>query len=71
VKRILRESGAWLLILIGVAGCVLPVIPGIPLLIAGLAVLAVDRPWAARLLERVKEKWRKAKEKVRGTVPNE
>jgi len=65
VKRILRETGAWLLILIGVAGCVLPVIPGIPLLIAGLAVLAVDRVWAARLLERVKEKWGKAKERVR------
>ncbi|MGO4212993.1 PGPGW domain-containing protein [Terriglobus sp. 2YAB30_2] len=65
MKRILRESGAWLLILIGVAGCVLPVIPGIPLLIGGLAVLAVDRPWAARLLERVKEKWGKAKERIR------
>ena len=65
MKRILRETGAWLLILIGVAGCVLPVIPGIPLLIAGLAVLAVDRVWAARLLERVKEKWGKAKERVR------
>jgi uncharacterized membrane protein YbaN (DUF454 family) len=65
VKRILRESGAWLLILIGVAGCVLPVIPGIPLLIGGLAVLAVDRPWAARLLERVKEKWQQAKDRVK------
>jgi len=65
VKRILRESGAWLLILIGVAGCVLPVIPGIPLLIGGLAILAVDRPWAARLLERVKEKWQQAKDRVK------
>ena len=65
MKRILRETGAWLLILIGVAGCVLPVIPGIPLLIGGLAILAVDRPWAARLLERVKEKWQQAKDRVK------
>lgn len=56
-KRILRETGAWLLIAAGLAGCVLPVIPGIPLLIAGLALLAPDYPWAARLLHKAKEKW--------------
>lgn len=68
MKRILRETGAWLLILAGLAGCILPVIPGIPLLIGGLAILAVDRPWAARLLHHVKLKWDQAKAKVKSST---
>ena len=49
-----RRAGGWALIALGIAGCVLPVIPGVPLLIAGLIILARDYAWARRELRRVK-----------------
>ncbi|WP_251106820.1 PGPGW domain-containing protein [Alloacidobacterium dinghuense] len=39
----------------GVVGCVLPIIPGIPLLFVGLGLLSVDSPWAARLRDWLKD----------------
>lgn len=49
-----RKAGGWGLLVVGVAGCVLPVIPGIPFLIAGLIVLGRDYAWARSGLRRVK-----------------
>jgi uncharacterized membrane protein YbaN (DUF454 family) len=40
----------WLLLLLGVIGLVLPLLPGIPLLIAGLVILSREYDWARRLL---------------------
>ena len=53
------------LILIGLTGLVLPVIPGIPLIIAGLALLASEFAWAEVLLNRTKNKVSKAVNKIR------
>jgi uncharacterized protein len=39
----------------GIAGCILPILPGIPFLFVGLGLLAVDSPWAARLRDRLKD----------------
>jgi len=50
-------AAGWLLLIAGLAGFVLPVIPGIPLLLAGLGLLAYEYVWARRLLERVKAWW--------------
>ena len=58
-----RLVGGWLLLIAGLAGFVLPVIPGIPLLIAGLALLAYEYVWAKRLLERVKGWWEEVRRK--------
>jgi len=44
----LRKATGWGLLLAGVAGCILPVLPGFPLVIAGLLVLARDYAWAKR-----------------------
>lgn len=55
-KRIARLVGGWTLIVLGVLGCVLPIAPGIPLVLAGLALLAVDYPWAKRWLDWGKER---------------
>jgi len=52
---ILRQITGYACLGAGVAGCVLPIIPGIPLLFVGLGVLAVDSPWAARLRDRLKD----------------
>ncbi len=49
-----RKAGGWALIAVGIAGCILPVIPGIPFLIAGLIILARDYAWARFALRRVK-----------------
>lgn len=42
MKSTLRTVAAWGLIVLGVAGCVLPIIPGIPILAAGVAMLGKD-----------------------------
>ena len=52
---ILRQVGGYACLGAGIAGCILPIIPGIPLLLAGLGLLAVDSPWAARLRDRLKD----------------
>ena len=46
----------WILLLGGVLGLLLPLLPGIPLLIAGLVILSREYAWARRLLERGR-KW--------------
>ena len=50
----MRKIGGWALVCVGLAGLVLPIIPGIPLLLAGLAILAPDYVWAQRSLDKVK-----------------
>lgn len=42
----------WVLVLIGLLGLFLPVVPGVPLLIAALFVLARQYDWPRRLLMR-------------------
>lgn len=42
----------WVLLLLGVFGLFLPLLPGIPILIAGLFVLSRRYDWARRLLVR-------------------
>jgi uncharacterized membrane protein YbaN (DUF454 family) len=58
-----RLVGGWLLVVAGLAGFVLPVIPGIPLLLGGLALLAYEYVWAKRLMERVKRWWAEVRRK--------
>jgi uncharacterized protein YqgC (DUF456 family) len=40
----LRKTAGMGLLIVGVAGLVLPVIPGIPLIAAGVALLGADHP---------------------------
>lgn len=53
--KLFRNIAGYACIVAGIAGCILPIIPGIPLLFLGLGLLAVHNPWAARLLERMKK----------------
>ena len=53
------------LVCLGILGLVLPVIPGVPLLIAGLALLATEFAWAEVLLHRTKHHVSKAVKRVR------
>ena len=54
-RSIARKTLGYACIAVGVLGCILPILPGIPLLILGLGLLAVDVPWAARLRDRLKQ----------------
>jgi len=49
-----RTAAGWTLLLLGVAGLMLPFLPGIPLLIAGLIMLSAQHRWARNCLRRVK-----------------
>lgn len=50
----------WALLAAGLSGLVLPVIPGIPLLIAGLAILSSQHRWARGLMVWLKRRSRSA-----------
>lgn len=55
MKRVWKQVGGWALVVAGLAGFVLPVIPGIPLLLGGLALLAQDYVWARKAMDKTKE----------------
>ena len=51
-----RRAIGWALLVVGIAGCMLPVMPGIPLALAGLIILARDYVWAQRALRHAKRR---------------
>lgn len=50
----LRKASGWFLLILGLAGCVLPILPGIPFALAGLLILAKDYSWAKTALRKAK-----------------
>ena len=56
MARVARIVAGFTLIVAGVLMLVLPG-PGIITIIGGLALLSRDIPWAARLAEKMKERW--------------
>jgi uncharacterized protein len=53
-RRILRVTGGVLLIVAGLVGLVLPIIPGIPMLVAGVLTLGTDHPWVRPITARLR-----------------
>jgi uncharacterized membrane protein YbaN (DUF454 family) len=53
------------LIILGLAGVVLPLLPGPALIIAGLVVLASEFAWARVVLQRVKERSKNFMERMK------
>jgi uncharacterized protein YqgC (DUF456 family) len=56
VGRSIRTGAGLLLVVVGLAGLVLPVVPGIPILIAGLALLGTDHPVRVAITRRL-QRW--------------
>jgi uncharacterized membrane protein YbaN (DUF454 family) len=54
-----RTIAGWLCVFAGVLGIVLPVIPGIPLLVAGLIILSTRYRWASVCLKWLKRQMKK------------
>jgi uncharacterized protein YqgC (DUF456 family) len=63
-KAIRHKSSLWLKIVgwtgivVGLTGLILPIIPGIPILIAGLVTLSTQHRWARALLLWAKRRFR-------------
>ncbi|HSP97063.1 MAG TPA: hypothetical protein VL049_07440 [Candidatus Dormibacteraeota bacterium] len=57
--RAARVVAGVVLVVVGILGLVLPVLPGIPLLIGGIALLGPQHPLVRPLVERI-ERWRAA-----------
>ncbi len=51
--RVLRIMAGLLLLLLGVIGLFLPILQGVLMILAGLAVLGRDLPWSRAIIERV------------------
>src|ERR1700722_3364069 len=49
-----RTTAGWILLILGVAGLMLPFLPGVPLLVAGLVMLSTQHRWARKCLGRMK-----------------
>lgn len=62
--RIIRPILGVTLIILGALGMLLPIIPGIPLLIAGVALLGSKHPWVRPLMVRFRA-WRLARKRRR------
>jgi uncharacterized protein (TIGR02611 family) len=64
VLRVVIVIAGTILLLGGIVGLLLPIVPGWLLIIAGLAILASEFVWAARLLDTAKAKAGEIKAKV-------
>jgi uncharacterized membrane protein YbaN (DUF454 family) len=58
-KRIAIYWAGWMFIVLGLLGLVLPVLQGILFLLIGLSLLSNSSPWAAKILNRVRERFPK------------
>jgi Putative transmembrane protein (PGPGW) len=64
-KRILKTVAGGALVASGVAFSVVPFVPGFPLILVGLAVLATEFHWARRMQARVRSGLRRARSRSR------
>ena len=60
MKRILLEVGGWALIVLGIAGLFLPILPGLLFLLIGLTVLSANHHWARLWIDRLREHFPRA-----------
>ncbi|HUZ47773.1 MAG TPA: PGPGW domain-containing protein [Terriglobia bacterium] len=55
----------WGLILLGVLGLLLPILPGMVLLLAGVSVLSSEYVWAHKILQRLRDSFPKFSQRLR------
>ena len=65
-RRVAVTIAGFALVLAGIVGLILPIIPGWLLIIPGLALLATEYVWAQRLLRVAQQKATQAKEALLG-----
>ena len=67
-RRVGITIAGFVLILAGIVGLALPILPGWLLIIAGFAVLATEYAWAERALDLAKQKAKAAATKARSKM---
>lgn len=70
IKKFASILSGLILILVGAVGWILPILPGWPLVIAGLLILSRHFRWARRIVDYGRGKIEKIRGK-RGTTPGE
>ncbi len=58
-------AAGWSLVALGVLGLFLPILQGTLLLLAGLSVLSSEYVWAHKILQRLRDRFPGASERVR------
>jgi uncharacterized membrane protein YbaN (DUF454 family) len=67
-KRVSLIALGWLFLLLGAAGLVLPVLPGILFLLLGLSILSVEYEWARRWISSLRRRFPLADRKIQGML---
>ena len=65
-KRVAFNVAGWALLMLGGAGLVLPVLPGVVLLIVGLSFLSLEFEWARRWMGPLLRRFPAAEKKLQG-----
>jgi uncharacterized membrane protein YbaN (DUF454 family) len=65
LSRVLKVTGGFAMLLVGVVGWILPVLPGWPFAIAGLVVLGREFRWARSTLEWLKKRFPRKKSETK------
>jgi uncharacterized protein len=71
VKRFALIAAGWILVVLGVAGLFLPVLPGILLILAGLWILSSEYDWARRWNVKLRQRFPEARRKVQRLFAHE
>ena len=64
VKRVAFNAAGWALLVLGCAGLVLPVLPGVMLLVIGLSFLSLEYKWARRWMDPLLRRFPAAEKKL-------
>jgi len=70
IRRLLILTLGWSLVLLGIAGLVLPFLQGLLLILLGLIVLSSEYQWARRLLKKLEARFPKVSSAARAAIAN-
>jgi uncharacterized membrane protein YbaN (DUF454 family) len=71
VKRFALIAAGWILVVLGVAGLFLPVLPGFLLILAGLWILSSEYDWARRWSLKLRRRFPDARRKLQRLFAHE
>ena len=66
MKRLALIAAGWVLLMLGAVGLVLPILPGVLLLIVGLSILSVEYEWARRWMGSLRCRFPATDKKLQG-----
>lgn len=67
--RVLRIASGFLLLALGIIGLFLPILQGVLMILAGLAVLGKDLPWSRKITDRLADFVRRRSARGKGAEP--